>query len=555
MAGKHKKTTFDGMTHEQMLAWLDAADAEAVQGAADRLTAAAKEINSIAEELQIRPQWVKWKGESADSFRTWAADLAKSTLSLSEYSEHQAHWLGQAAQAIGRAKTSAPRDKGVDANIDAAKAAHNDPDAQGILSKNMAVRQQTADELEKLGQAYSLSKSQMQASKPRKFPPPPLDIQDPEADARDRRSRDLPVGQGSGGGSSAGAASRGISSADGAVTGNTADRDVASTGTGLPHSGVEDRPVVGETGKSTSAVSEVPARMDVDSVDVLPQNPQTQTPATSPNVLGPSGPGAGQASPAPVPPAYGITGRTPPSARSLSSPPGGRVTPTTPGGTNGRPGPSTPSAFGRPATNAPSAHGTTGAGRTGGSPTGRGPAQNGVTGGRAQPTADRTGRAMPRGTVMGGEGANSARGGAGSRGQQAQGAGGQRSGSKPGVIGAGQRGSATGRPVLGPTGQQGGIVGGRQSQQQRTNNRSFSQGGSGLVRGQGGPGGSAEDQRAAGTTGRGGQPPANARPGKRDEDEQSPRPDYVTEDETTWQPDARRNVPPVVADHPKPDER
>ncbi|MFJ9035505.1 hypothetical protein ACIRF8_02765 [Streptomyces sp. NPDC102406] len=551
MAGKGKKTPFDGMTHEQMLAWLDAADAESVQGAADRLAAAAKEINSIAEELQIRPQWVKWKGKSADSFRTWAADLAKSTLSLSEYSEHQAHWLGQAAQAIGRAKTSVPRDKGVDANIDAAKSAHNDPDAQDVLSKNMAVRQQTADELEKLGQAYSLSKTQMQSSKPRKFPPPPLAIQDPAAHARDGGSKDFAVGGGGG---------TGAASSTSVVPGHATTREAVHSGTGGSQGSVETRspvvehtgtsaPVVEHTGTSAPVVSEERARMDVDSVDV---RPQTQTAPTPPSVSGTPGPGGSQPmGQVPVPPAYGITGGTPPSARGQSTSSGSRATPTSPGGTNGRSGPSTPSVFGRPTTNAPSAQGATGTRGPGGSSMGRGPAQSGVTGGRAQPTTDKPGKGMPRGTVMGNEGANSARGSTGGRGP-AQGAGGQRSaGSKPGVFGADPRGAATGRSTPGTTGQKGGIVGGR-PQQQRANTRSFSEGGSGLVRGSAG---SVDDRGNGGTAGRGGPAPSSARPGKRDEEEQSRRPDYVTEDETTWQPDARRNVPRVVADDPKTDER
>ena len=55
-------TPFEGMSHEAMLAWLDQANSGTVQGAADRLAAAAKEIRKIAEDLKVRPQWVEWKG-------------------------------------------------------------------------------------------------------------------------------------------------------------------------------------------------------------------------------------------------------------------------------------------------------------------------------------------------------------------------------------------------------------------------------------------------------------------------------------------------------------
>lgn len=105
-------TSFEGMSHEQMLAWLDRADAGQVQAAAGRLTAAAKAIREIAEELKVRPQWVAWKGEGANAFRTWSADLANSTLRLGNFSEDAAKWLTEASGAIAQAQASIPRETG-----------------------------------------------------------------------------------------------------------------------------------------------------------------------------------------------------------------------------------------------------------------------------------------------------------------------------------------------------------------------------------------------------------------------------------------------------------
>ena len=67
MSGKEAGgvTSFEDMSHEQMLAWLDQANSGTVQAAADRLVSAAEEIRKIAEELKVRPQWVEWKGEGA----------------------------------------------------------------------------------------------------------------------------------------------------------------------------------------------------------------------------------------------------------------------------------------------------------------------------------------------------------------------------------------------------------------------------------------------------------------------------------------------------------
>ncbi|MEV6535434.1 translation initiation factor IF-2, partial [Streptomyces sp. NPDC051639] len=130
-------TSFEDMSHEQMLAWLDQANAGTVQAAAARLTAAAKEIRKIAEELKVRPQYVEWKGEGADAFRTWTGDLANATLRLGDFGEDSATWLGHASDAIAQAQVSIPRDKaGAQANLDAATAAHNDPDAATVSHKS-----------------------------------------------------------------------------------------------------------------------------------------------------------------------------------------------------------------------------------------------------------------------------------------------------------------------------------------------------------------------------------------------------------------------------------
>ncbi|MEK8143497.1 hypothetical protein NKH18_19530 [Streptomyces sp. M10(2022)] len=102
-------TPFDGMSHEEMLAWLDASNSGAIQGASDRLVSAAKEIRKIAEELKVRPQTVEWKGDGADAFRTWSADLANATLRLGAYSEGASKWLAQASDSLATAQAAIPR--------------------------------------------------------------------------------------------------------------------------------------------------------------------------------------------------------------------------------------------------------------------------------------------------------------------------------------------------------------------------------------------------------------------------------------------------------------
>ncbi|WP_037854453.1 hypothetical protein [Streptomyces sp. NRRL S-340] len=130
---------FADMSHAEMLAWLDRADPAIVQAGADRLLAAAEEIEKIATELKIRPQYVEWKGLGADAFRAWGGDLANATLRIADYSYGSGTFLSHAADAIARTKASIPREDGdAQAGIDAAKAVPKDPDTAKILAKATA---------------------------------------------------------------------------------------------------------------------------------------------------------------------------------------------------------------------------------------------------------------------------------------------------------------------------------------------------------------------------------------------------------------------------------
>jgi hypothetical protein len=196
-------TSFEEMSHERMLAWLDQANPGTVRFAADRLTAAAEEIRRIGEELKVRPQYVDWQGEGADVFRTWAGDLANSTLRLGDFSADAAKWLGQASDAIAHAQAAIPRDtKSARANLNAAPLAHNAPDAAAgtavnaksagelaaLVAAKEKIRQEAALQMLKLGQSYRLSATQLDGLERPTFPPPPKAVQPPDARGRGSQS-------------------------------------------------------------------------------------------------------------------------------------------------------------------------------------------------------------------------------------------------------------------------------------------------------------------------------------------------------------------------------
>lgn len=476
-------TPFDSMTHETMLAWLDMANSGAIQGASDRLVSAAKEIREIAEELKVRPQTVEWKGEGATAFRTWSADLANATLRLGDYSEGASKWLARASDSLASAQVSIPRtDASAQANLDAAKAARNDPDASAVEQKALDTllaakesnRQEAAAQMRKLAQSYALSASQLDALEKPAFPPPPGAIVPERAGAiDDSETWGAPVG------------GRGAEEGGDAVHGVTRySASAQATGPGSPDA--PDPTVVRAPLDLDASVS-----MEVNGTATLPQSPSTPS------------------APLPGPPVAGKPDGGLPSGLPVMPPVLG-------GGSRPLPGPYGSAKNAGSSVRLPSLPGQSVPGSGSASRMPRGDA--GIFGGR--PTAQPAGRGLPGGTVVGGEGV---------QGRAPVGHGGMSGGAARGGI-------TSGRP---PIAGSGGIVGGRPQQTARSGERPFTPGGTGLVRGN-------EAGRAAGQAGRGMAGPSGSRPRRSRREEGGERPDYLIEDEETWQQGGRRVVPPVV---------
>ncbi|MFJ7492350.1 WXG100 family type VII secretion target [Streptomyces sp. NPDC097727] len=477
-------TDFDSRTHEEMLKWLDQASSGEIQGAADRLKSAASEIHKIAQDLKVRPQWVEWKGEGADAFRTWSADLANATLRLGDYSEAVSKCLGEASHAVALAQTSIPRPHAGDqAHLDAALAARNDPDAVTLAKDLIAAkeknREEAAAQMRKLAQTYSFSSSQMKDLEKPVFPAlPGVIAPDKAGDKSGGRGEHHRQGD-----------------ASSAAGGYASSASVAAHGPAAVHDPeLEDRTAVqaGMVSAPSSAVHAVPrpVGMDIDSVAVLPDSPVVPT-ATTPSLpAGGTVDRGGPPGPSGLPPIVSTGPVSPPATTGSNRTPGGGRLPISSGRVSQVTGP-----VSRPA------------------------GDSGIVGGRPAPqTSGRPMGGLPRGTVIGGEGTHSGRGP-------------MMHGMGTGGLGGGRNGVVDGRRLTGETG---GIVGGRPQQPGRTSARPFTPGGTGLVRGAEGVGAS------AGRSGIAPQRQGNARRGEGEE-----RSNYLTEDEATWQ-SGRPVVPPVI---------
>ena len=498
------KTDFQSMTHDDMWAWLTPSSTSTVAGISDRLKEAGEALEKLSGELKKHMGDVHWQGEAGTAFTNWGESAANATMSLADYSRDSAKALSHVSTAIASAWSAMPDSlASAQANADAARKYHNDPDSQPIGSAARATintfkpppdekgkvspealaaatvarekaRQDAVDNMRRLAGSYAESARQMNAQKVPVFPSPP--------------DRFVPAAPPK---SSATVSSQGRSYGQVGRTPST-DRGVVST------SSDSTQPVAHAEQRGQVVQPERPANMGIDSVDTLP--PQTQLPQTtgpvSP-VTKPDGPNV--VPPGVIPPAFGGKSGGQPAGMPDKAIVGGRgVLP---------PGQGIAS---------------------------RMPKENGIMGGRpvTPSTGGRPAVGIPRGMVIGNEGTTGARGPMG-RGMPGM------PGMQGGPMGgAGQSGISGGRRLAS---EMGGMVGGRPQQPGQTSARPFTPGGSGLVRGQNaGASGAHPAQGRAGAISPGTHG-ANSR-----RDQNGERPDYLSEDEETWQQGSRRIVPPVI---------
>ncbi|MEU9251471.1 hypothetical protein AB0D66_06460 [Streptomyces sp. NPDC048270] len=460
-------TNFEGYSHAQLAAMVASIDPKTVSQRGTQLTEAAKTIKEIGQKLKDHK--VKgWEGEAATAFQEWVNRAGSATLVLADFSSTGGHWMTLAAQTMSEIhmpKYDAGAEADLKENLELSRKYRNDPDAKQLGQE--AWSKLSGDHARAVDALTKLSQSYALSRTEMDRAEIPTFPKPPKVFVPQD------IGGGSdrarpGGSSDQGSYSGGSSFASSAPGGSSSANEAGWT-PGSP-------PKPDGTPLPTAPVGVTPDRnvdVDLDAVTTLPH--PTAPPVTTPAGPLPTGPApVAIAPPVPLPPLGGMK--------------------TIPGiGPVGPVGP---------------VPGTTGPlGKLGLPPR----ADTGIVGGRPV-TATGPSSGIPRGTVIGTE--------AGHAGRPVN-----------GMMGGGLGGahSGTGGPVGGRrlATEPGGIVGGRQPAA-GTRATPFTQGGSGLVRGNVGGVGA-------------GMPT----PGARRDDQRGERPDYLAEDEETWQGN-RRVVPPVI---------
>lgn len=493
-------TDFESMTHAQLVAMLDSANAEGAYDLAAKLSKAASTITKIGDDLMTYVKSLEWQGEAGDTFREWGGQTASATLHLGEYAEVASRWMGIVSQAIAEAKAVMPDTSETTAaqadlrtaqkSLSASKepGTRNDPDARKLAQTAQsdataaqtridAARYEAAQQMRKLAQTYQQSAAQVNSVEPPTFVPPAEQLGHDEW----RQPNEYIAVTASGASTAATAASP-----------YTDGRNHSGSGPQTEPSQVEST-----QGKDQVSRSQ-PVSMGIDGLATLPESsnhgltpplsngitPRPETPSQiQPGAIPPSfnggGSGPGQATP----------GRLPSTVRSPLLPGQGPLN----GGVA------------------------------------RMPRESGIMGGRpVTPTSGQVG-GIPRGTVIGGEN---------TQGRMPMGR-----GVAPGMPGstgmnAGQSGAAGGRRMASETG---GVVG-RPSQASRTSSRPFTPGGAGLLRPSNMPDGTRAPAQTRGAATPNSRNATSTQRNQRDGE----RSDHLCEEEQTWQQNHRRALPPVV---------
>ncbi|MCT9110542.1 WXG100 family type VII secretion target [Streptomyces mirabilis] len=513
-----KVTDFEDHKLNAMIDLVHQANPADLEHAGETLAKASKAINEAAVELRrhLKHAGEDWQGEAGEAFQKWGEKLATHTESLATYADGAGVQVTAAATGLASVRSSLPpRDPRP--VLDQKKPGQlpvlqqfegNKQYAQAVQVEKD--RQEAINQMNRLASFYSVSGAEL-AKLQKQDPPvfeamPSVGVPDPYGSRGDGAD-------GSTGNSNPGSAHRALASASGGghlgMSGDASGNRVLAPGHPGADANVElHRPTVGT---------------EINSVGTLPPETTKPAPAFPPSTAtGPAAPSGGMLPPVgtgAVPPAFGgpvgragaLGGAT--GSRTSASAQGRVTTPegATAGGRTGR-GPAGPmgraaavgqqgargpasatgrSPMGRGVTGGmPRSAGTAGS-RTGGTPGGRvggvpgqpaartGPGATGasrtggVVGGRpASEVGQRaTGARVPRGTVIGSEGATGARA----------------TGEKPGqrgVIGAKSSapGTGQGQPQRRSSGNADGVVGAPAGRTGARGNGAAS-GGSGLVSG------------------------------------------------------------------------
>ncbi|MGX1272714.1 WXG100 family type VII secretion target [Streptomyces phaeoluteigriseus] len=171
------KTSFEGYDLNEMIDIVESANPETLESAATALVDARDAINEAANELSRNLGAVDWEGEAHTAFYTWGMDLTTTALALAGYADEVGTQILAAGSGLASVRKSMPpRDTRVDR-----KTVDDIPTpAQVDSNKDYAAavkaekdRQEAINQMYRLASFYTVSSGMMQLAEEPVFPKMP----------------------------------------------------------------------------------------------------------------------------------------------------------------------------------------------------------------------------------------------------------------------------------------------------------------------------------------------------------------------------------------------
>ncbi|MDX3116941.1 hypothetical protein [Streptomyces scabiei] len=434
--GGFGRTSFEGYDLNAMIDIVESASPETLESAATALVDARDAINDAADELSRNLGDVDWKGEAHTAFYTWGMNLTTTALALAGYTDEVGTQVLAASSGLASVRKSMPpRDgrtapKTIDDIPETERVDSNDEYTAAVTAEKH--RQEAINQMYRLASFYTVSSGMMELAQEPVFPEmPSVGVPEP------------PPGYGVPYDPKRGEEALPAVSDPGTTrhhSENTGAKHISAEASQSPHPSTDETVTLPEqhVGTEIDSVGTLPSQDTVKPTTVPPSSPTgpsathvgTVPPFAPPGVHSTSSGGAGR-----TPGFRGGTGsRLPTSAQGrVGGTPGGNEAGRTGSRAVGSPGRSAaagkpggrtadpmgrgvvggaPKAGGQAAGRAGSPRGpVTGTGATSPGRPGAGRAGDGIVGGRpvtggaSRPNGSR----LPRGTVVGGEGAPGSR--------------------------------------------------------------------------------------------------------------------------------------------------
>ncbi|MFE9678628.1 hypothetical protein ACFYO5_31720 [Streptomyces sp. NPDC006259] len=171
------KTSFEGYDLNEMIDIVESASPETLESAATALVDARDAINEAANELSRNLGAVDWEGEAHTAFYTWGMDLTTTALALASYADEVGTQVLAAGSGLASVRKSMPPR---DTRTDRKKADDFPMPAQVDTNKDYAAavkaekdRQEAINQMYRLASFYTVSSGMMQLAEEPVFPKMP----------------------------------------------------------------------------------------------------------------------------------------------------------------------------------------------------------------------------------------------------------------------------------------------------------------------------------------------------------------------------------------------